>query len=187
MAAGLVVLVGICLCFAQLLCVSGAEMQPPPPASSIPAAASSQQSSSESCLLSSRLLDDSLGSASPPSRISAEAAEAAAAAAAAAEGASASGATAPAGESGLPQQLALPAPDELKGEGSGSAVQLTLGQRVSLQDELGPLVVNSDGSVARIANWQQMTEGERSSVMRVLGKRNRERLDALKEKVPQPQ
>ena len=160
-------------------------MQPPPPASSTSAAASSQRSSSESCLLSSRLLDDSVGSASPPSRISAEAAEAAAAA----EGASASGlgTTAPAGESGLPQQLALPAPDDIKGEGSGSAVQLTLGQRVSLQDELGPLVVNSDGSVARIANWQQMTEGERSSVMRVLGKRNRERLDALKEKVPQPQ
>jgi len=32
-----------------------------------------------------------------------------------------------------------------------------------------------------------MTEGERSSVMRVLGKRNKERLDALKEQVPQPQ
>ena len=79
-----------------------------------------------------------------------------------------------------PPMLALPAPNEAQAEGD-SATQLTLGQRVSLQEELGPLVVNADGTVARIANWKQMTDRERSNVLRVLGKRNKERLDVLKE------
>ncbi len=76
--------------------------------------------------------------------------------------------------------LALPAPNVMQAEGD-SAMQLTLGQRVSLEEELGPLVVNADGTVARISNWKQMTERERSNVLRVLGKRNKERLDVLKE------
>jgi hypothetical protein len=44
----------------------------------------------------------------------------------------------------------------------------------------GPLVVNADGTVARISNWKQMTEAERANVLRVLGKRNKERLEVLK-------
>jgi hypothetical protein len=68
-----------------------------------------------------------------------------------------------------------------------SAMQLTLGQRVSLEEELGPLVVNSDGTVARISNWKQMTDRERGNVLRVLGKRNKERLDVLKEHAAPPQ
>ncbi len=82
--------------------------------------------------------------------------------------------------------LALPAPNEIQKEGD-SAMQLTLGQRVSLEEELGPLVVNPDGTVARISNWKQMTERERSNVLRVLGKRNKERLDVLKEQTAQQQ
>ena len=65
-------------------------------------------------------------------------------------------------------------------------MQLTLGQRVSLEEELGPLVVNTDGTVGRISNWKQMTEGERASVLRVLGKRNKERLETLKEQSLKP-
>ncbi len=81
--------------------------------------------------------------------------------------------------------LALPAPDQVPAEGE-SATQLTLGQSVSLQDELGPLVVNADGTVARISNWKKMTEAERDNVVRVLGKRNKERLAALKDKAAAP-
>jgi hypothetical protein len=80
-------------------------------------------------------------------------------------------------ESGTPL-LALPAPSE-SSEGD-AATQLTLGQRRSLEEELGPLVVNADGTVARISNWKQMTEAERANVLRVLGKRNKERLEVLK-------
>lgn len=47
-------------------------------------------------------------------------------------------------------------------------------------DHLGPLVVNQDGTVSRISNWAQMTEQEKKGTMRVLGKRNKQRLEALK-------
>ncbi|KAL3450883.1 hypothetical protein BJX65DRAFT_253114 [Aspergillus insuetus] len=49
-------------------------------------------------------------------------------------------------------------------------------------DHLGPLIVNADGTLARISNWAQMTEIERRNTLRVLGKRNKARMDALKAK-----
>jgi hypothetical protein len=47
-------------------------------------------------------------------------------------------------------------------------------------DHLGPMVVNADGTLSRIENWADMTEIERVNTLRVLGKRNRERMDALR-------
>jgi predicted Fe-S protein YdhL (DUF1289 family) len=49
-------------------------------------------------------------------------------------------------------------------------------------DHLGPLIVNADGTLARISNWLQMTEIEKRNTLRVLGKRNKARMDALKAK-----
>lgn len=69
---------------------------------------------------------------------------------------------APSAESGATQ---------LDVSGGGSTVKL---------DALGPLVVNQDGTLSRIANWEQMTEIERRNTLRVLGKRNKLRLDTLK-------
>ncbi|KAF2258336.1 hypothetical protein CC78DRAFT_479039 [Lojkania enalia] len=54
---------------------------------------------------------------------------------------------------------------------SGSAVKL---------DHLGPMVVNRDGTLSRIANWEHMTEIERQNTLRILGKRNQLRMEALK-------
>ncbi|KAJ5719505.1 hypothetical protein N7493_007083 [Penicillium malachiteum] len=59
---------------------------------------------------------------------------------------------------------------DLSGEG-GSTVTL---------DHLGPMVVNVDGTLSRISNWEQMTEIERKNTLRILGKRNKQRLEALK-------
>ncbi|PTB67563.1 hypothetical protein BBK36DRAFT_1197093 [Trichoderma citrinoviride] len=74
---------------------------------------------------------------------------------------------------------ALPAPDPsdngvqtLDVSGSGSTVKL---------DHLGPLVVNADGTMSRIANWDKMADIERENTLRILGKRNQERLAALRE------
>ncbi|GAD95498.1 conserved hypothetical protein [Paecilomyces variotii No. 5] len=71
--------------------------------------------------------------------------------------------------------LALPAAEEgaqkLDVSGSGGSVKL---------DHLGPLVVNQDGSLSRISNWDKMTEIEKKNTLRVLGKRNQLRMDALK-------
>ena len=47
-------------------------------------------------------------------------------------------------------------------------------------EHLGPLVVNEDGTLSRIANWTQMSEIERNNTLRVLGKRNQLRLARLR-------
>jgi hypothetical protein len=54
-------------------------------------------------------------------------------------------------------------------------------QTVSM-DQLGPIVVNTDGTMQRITNWDKMTEAEQANVMRVLSKRNAQRLAALQQK-----
>ena len=73
------------------------------------------------------------------------------------------------------EQLALPdassATNQLDLSGGGSTAKL---------DHLGPMVVNTDGTLARITNWEHMTEGEKQATLRVLGKRNKQRLEALK-------
>jgi hypothetical protein len=46
-------------------------------------------------------------------------------------------------------------------------------------DHLGPLVVNKDGTLSRIANWESMAEVERENTLRILGKRNMLRREAL--------
>ncbi|CAO3586574.1 unnamed protein product [Absidia cylindrospora] len=48
--------------------------------------------------------------------------------------------------------------------------------------ELGPIVVNSDGTLSRINNWKDMADIEKANVNRILLKRNRARLDQLKAK-----
>lgn len=47
-------------------------------------------------------------------------------------------------------------------------------------DHLGPMVVNADGTLSRISNWEQMAEIERSNTVRVIGRRNKVRLEKLR-------
>ena len=94
-------------------------------------------------------------------------------------GSSSSGVAAPAKvvEPAQPQELlALPAPSDE----SGAAITLdcSTGEAVTL-DHLGPVVVNSDGSLSRIANWGEMTEREQALTKRRVAKRNVERLRAF--------
>jgi predicted Fe-S protein YdhL (DUF1289 family) len=49
-------------------------------------------------------------------------------------------------------------------------------------DQLGPMVVNVDGTLSRITNWEAMTEIERTNTLRIISKRNKERLEKLKER-----
>ncbi|EPZ36471.1 Axonemal dynein light chain domain-containing protein [Rozella allomycis CSF55] len=68
--------------------------------------------------------------------------------------------------------LGLPAPSDVDNNHEvGSNIRL---------DALGPLVINEDGSMSRITNWDNMTESEKTNTMRVLGRRNKERLNNLK-------
>lgn len=46
---------------------------------------------------------------------------------------------------------------------------------------LGPLVVNEDGTLSRVQNWDTMTQSEKDTTTRVLTRRNVARLERLKE------
>ncbi|KAJ5810953.1 hypothetical protein N7447_010469 [Penicillium robsamsonii] len=85
------------------------------------------------------------------------------------------------------KNLYLPASDpsnpisNQQGEG-GIKIDMSGGGSEVKLDHLGPMVVNVDGTLSQIGNWQQMTEIEKSNTLRVLGKRNKKRLEALKAK-----
>mmetsp|Transcript_43902 Transcript_43902/g.70589 ORF Transcript_43902/g.70589 Transcript_43902/m.70589 type:complete len:112 (+) Transcript_43902:147-482(+) len=73
--------------------------------------------------------------------------------------------------------LALPAPSDAKRSETNT---LKLGENVKF-DKLGPVVINSDGTISRIANWDKMTETEKETTYRVLVKRNNLRRKRLLE------
>ena len=84
------------------------------------------------------------------------------------------------GTTGAKPIEALPAP----GEGTSSSHPVldvsSGGGSISL-DAMGPIVVNRDGTISRVQNWGKMTEIEKENTLRVLGKRNQQRLAALRE------
>ncbi|KAK7711232.1 hypothetical protein SLS57_008147 [Botryosphaeria dothidea] len=71
--------------------------------------------------------------------------------------------------------LPLPAP----GDAEAIKLDMSKGDGVKL-DAMGPLVVNQDGSLSRIANWNKMAEIEQKNTLRIIGKRNKDRLAALR-------
>lgn len=82
------------------------------------------------------------------------------------------------------QPLGLPSPPSAE---EATKLDMSSGSDTVKLDHLGPLVVNKDGSLSRISNWDQMTEQEKKSTLKILGKRNKSRTDALKEKEEQGQ
>lgn len=81
-------------------------------------------------------------------------------------------------EAQLPHEtLALPAPQtEAEKE---AAKKLEVGAEALKLDHLGPMVVNSDGTLSRIHNWADMTPLERERTIKILGKRNKLRTESL--------
>lgn len=47
--------------------------------------------------------------------------------------------------------------------------------------ELGPIIVNADGTLRRIENWSKLTKREQANTIRLVTRRNKKRLEALKE------
>ena len=62
------------------------------------------------------------------------------------------------------------------GEGGQQPHTLVVGGDPVQLDSLGPIVVNTDGSLSRITNWAEMTEAEQKKTLRVVAKRNKARL-----------
>lgn len=105
-----------------------------------------------------------------------------------------------------PQELLLlEAPSEKQPATDAIKLDVGSGEAASLYDRMGPTVVNSDGvsaacassssitaklwscwnsqTLSRIANWAEMTPPERERILRVLGSRNKLRLDAKKQEL----
>lgn len=74
------------------------------------------------------------------------------------------------------QPLALP-------DSSSDTTKLDMsnGNTTVSLDHLGPMVVNVDGTMSRISNWDKMAEIEKKATIRIIGKRNKARLEALKQ------
>lgn len=75
----------------------------------------------------------------------------------------------------------LPLPEPGQEGGDGKTIRLDVGGEGVRLDHMGPLVVNTDGTMSRISNWAEMSEIERDNTLRILGKRNQQRLKKLRE------
>lgn len=69
--------------------------------------------------------------------------------------------------------LALPPPSE------ETIPSLQLGESIAL-DDLGPIIINTDGTTQRISNWKELSESERKNTLRLIALRNKKRIDELK-------
>eukprot|EP00522_Entomoneis_paludosa_P013149 CAMPEP_0172452358 /NCGR_PEP_ID=MMETSP1065-20121228/10051_1 /TAXON_ID=265537 /ORGANISM="Amphiprora paludosa, Strain CCMP125" /LENGTH=111 /DNA_ID=CAMNT_0013204405 /DNA_START=61 /DNA_END=396 /DNA_ORIENTATION=- len=78
------------------------------------------------------------------------------------------------GDSDIP---ALPMPDP-----DADIPSIKLGETIRFE-EWGPIILNQDGTTRRIANWDQLTEGEKTATWRRISKRNEERRKVLLEKM----
>lgn len=74
------------------------------------------------------------------------------------------------------QPLPLPSPPS---DEEARKLDMSSGEASVKMDYLGPLVVNKDGTLSRISNWDKMTELEKNNTLRILGKRNQLRKEAL--------
>lgn len=85
---------------------------------------------------------------------------------------------------------ALPHPDDVRKQDASTdsaTHKLELGSSVSM-DHLGPIIVNTDGTTRRIANWNEMTESEQANAIRLISARNKRRIaDLLKQQEEEEQ
>jgi len=75
--------------------------------------------------------------------------------------------------------LALPE----SGTTTSSVPSLQIGGDSLSLDDLGPIIVNRDGSTSRVTNWLEMGKEEQERTQRMIVKRNEKRLKELKEKI----
>lgn len=58
---------------------------------------------------------------------------------------------------------------------------LKLGESLTFE-ALGPMIINTDGTSRRISNWDELSDHEKEVSWRRIKKRNKERMEILKEK-----
>mmetsp|Transcript_26341 Transcript_26341/g.25194 ORF Transcript_26341/g.25194 Transcript_26341/m.25194 type:complete len:159 (+) Transcript_26341:197-673(+) len=76
-----------------------------------------------------------------------------------------------------PEKLMLP-PSKDEGD-EGFNRQINLGEKIGLE-ELGPIIINADGTTRQITNWISLTKSEQDTTWRLIAARNLKRLKKLK-------
>ena len=80
----------------------------------------------------------------------------------------------------------LPPPNhDIESEGnppssSSGVQQIKIGGEAFKMDHLGPIIINSDGTTRRIANWETLSKHEQETTWRLISARNKKRLEELK-------
>ena len=59
--------------------------------------------------------------------------------------------------------------------------EIKLGEAIRFE-ELGPIIINPDGTTRRITNWENLTKQEQASTFRLISARNKKRLEDLQRK-----
>jgi hypothetical protein len=65
---------------------------------------------------------------------------------------------------------------------NSTELDMSTGQTTIKLDHLGPMVINVDGTMSRISNWEKMADIEKENTLRIIAKRNQSRLEALRKK-----
>lgn len=60
--------------------------------------------------------------------------------------------------------------------------EINLGETISLE-ELGPIIINTDGTTRRITNWSGLSKSEQDTSFKVIAARNLRRLKVLQRKI----
>jgi len=70
----------------------------------------------------------------------------------------------------------------LPSETSGDAPvkRIKFGEKVPVDDVIGPVVINRDCTTSYVENWAELTRGEKETTRRRLGARNRQRHEACR-------
>lgn len=71
--------------------------------------------------------------------------------------------------------------DESGGADESVDASMDDGQYNCKLDALGPIILNTDGSMGRIPNWSEFTETEKAQAIRLITARNKRRKEALLE------
>ena len=99
----------------------------------------------------------------------------------ASEAARAAGSTTAASASATPEGEVPQLPEA---DPNANIPRINLGETIRFE-EMGPVILNTDGTTRRIANWDNLTEQEKKVTWRRISKRNEERRKVLLKKQEQ--
>lgn len=77
--------------------------------------------------------------------------------------------------------LLLPSLEDQQVSTDPTVRKLNIGEKVGME-ELGPIIINPDGTTRRISNWNNLTDFEKERTWKRISARNRDRISNLQQK-----